>query len=137
MRHPTESDRRCAAHFRCREEVSQPFDLVEGPLFRMGAAKLAAAEHALLLTVHHIICDGCSLGVLVEELGKAYSLEDKAEKRLEELPMSYSQFVEEQEASLRTSQRSEAEARASIGIGSDCAGIIVGCPRNNPRANHA
>jgi acyl carrier protein len=64
----------------------------------------------LLLTLHHIICDGCSLGVLSEELGKTYSADGNAGDGLPELHMSYSHFVHEQEASLSGSQRAEAEA---------------------------
>lgn len=54
-------------------EVNQPFDLEHGPLFRVQIVRLSAIEHQVLLTAHHIICDGWSWGILVPELGKIYS----------------------------------------------------------------
>jgi len=93
-----------------QEEVSAPFDLVEGPLYRLGVAKLSENEHALLVTLHHIVCDGCSLGVLVQELGQAYSAGVQGDDGLPDLQMSYSQFVKQQEASLRSPQHLQAES---------------------------
>ena len=49
------------------------FDLVKGPLFKVGLLKLSEKEHQLILTAHHIICDGWSLGIMLEELGGFYS----------------------------------------------------------------
>ncbi|WNZ27671.1 amino acid adenylation domain-containing protein [Leptolyngbya sp. NK1-12] len=56
-----------------REEVKQPFDLEHGPLFRVQLLRLSAGEHWLLMTAHHIICDGWSWSVLIPDLGKIYS----------------------------------------------------------------
>ncbi len=56
-----------------RATVSEPFDLVRGPLFRAHLLKLSADEHELLLVLHHVICDGWSASLLVDELGLAYS----------------------------------------------------------------
>ena len=57
---------------RTREEVAreagQPFDLRQGPLLRVALLQLAADEHVLLLTLHHIIADGWSMNILIEEL---------------------------------------------------------------------
>ncbi|MBD2786572.1 hypothetical protein ID858_17760, partial [Xenorhabdus sp. DI] len=53
-------------------EAQAPFDFAQGPLFRGQLLQLAAEEHVLLLTLHHIITDGWSLGVLVRELGAFY-----------------------------------------------------------------
>ena len=55
------------------EEVRCPFDLVQGPLLRPKLLKLAGEEYVLLLTIHHIISDEWSLGVLYEEeIGRAH-----------------------------------------------------------------
>ncbi len=54
-----------------REQVHQ-FQLSEGPLLRITLVTLGVNEHALLLTMHHIISDGWSLGVLVSELNALY-----------------------------------------------------------------
>ncbi|RKT55884.1 non-ribosomal peptide synthase/polyketide synthase [Saccharothrix australiensis] len=55
-----------------RAEVERPFDLARGPLFRAVVLRVAPEDHVLLLTSHHIVVDGWSLGVLVEELGALY-----------------------------------------------------------------
>ncbi len=49
------------------------FDLIDGPLFKAGLLKLSEQEHQLILTAHHIICDGWSIGIMLEELGSFYS----------------------------------------------------------------
>src|SRR5918998_514818 len=76
------------------EEWSRPFDLREGPLFRALLVRLSDCEHVLLLTAHHIITDGWSMRVLVEELGTLYDAallgEDAA---LPLLPLQYGDFA--------------------------------------------
>jgi amino acid adenylation domain-containing protein len=57
------------------DEVERPFDLASGPLFRATLLRLAPDRHMLVLVVHHIICDGWSLGTLVRELGELYGAE--------------------------------------------------------------
>jgi amino acid adenylation domain-containing protein len=53
-------------------EVERPFDLAAGPIFRARLFALAPDDHVLLLTMHHIVSDGWSLGVLLRELGALY-----------------------------------------------------------------
>ena len=53
-------------------EAQWPFDLAIGPLFRARVLKLAEEEHVLLFTMHHIISDGWSMGVLVREVATLY-----------------------------------------------------------------
>src|ERR1019366_7839762 len=55
------------------EEAVRPFDLVRGPLLRARLIRLGEHYHELIITVHHIVCDGHSLGVLLRELGEIYS----------------------------------------------------------------
>jgi len=57
------------------EEVSRPFELGTGPLFRVSLARLAGEEHALVLVVHHIVADGWSLRILADELSLLYAAE--------------------------------------------------------------
>ncbi len=54
-------------------EARRPFDLARGPLIRATLLRLAADEHVLLLTLHHIIADGWSVGILVRELSALYT----------------------------------------------------------------
>ena len=56
-----------------RTEQSQPFDLRHGPLLRVRLARLGDDEHVLLLVLHHIVCDGESMQVLVNDLAEAYA----------------------------------------------------------------
>ncbi|HEX7334404.1 MAG TPA: amino acid adenylation domain-containing protein [Pyrinomonadaceae bacterium] len=58
-----------------RAEESQGFDLSRGPLLRVKLVRLGAAEHVLLLTVHHIVWDGWSFSVFQEELQRLYRRE--------------------------------------------------------------
>jgi amino acid adenylation domain-containing protein len=55
-----------------RVEFQRSFDLAAGPLLRVKLLKLGETEHILLLTMHHIVSDGWSLGVLVRELTASY-----------------------------------------------------------------
>ncbi len=76
------------------EEAQEPFDLSRGPLFRMRLLRLGEAEHVLLLTMHHIISDGWSLGVLGRELATLYeAYQAGASSPLAELPIQYADFA--------------------------------------------
>ncbi|MDQ1141183.1 amino acid adenylation domain-containing protein [Pedobacter agri] len=50
-----------------------PFDLQEGPLFRVYIHQISPLEHYFTITIHHIICDGWSTGIILENLSKAYN----------------------------------------------------------------
>lgn len=53
--------------------VSEPFDLINGPLLRTVLLKTGAARYALVVSSHHIVCDGWSMAILLEDLSKLYS----------------------------------------------------------------
>jgi hypothetical protein len=53
-------------------EAQRPFDLSLGPLFRAALLRLGAEDHVLLLNMHHIVSDGWSVGVLINELSWLY-----------------------------------------------------------------
>ncbi|HEX2191293.1 MAG TPA: condensation domain-containing protein, partial [Longimicrobiaceae bacterium] len=55
-----------------REDAARPFDLERGPLLRATLVRLSDEEHVLLLTMHHIVSDGWSMGVLFRELFTLY-----------------------------------------------------------------
>ena len=71
-------------------EARRPFDLVNGPLWRAVLWHLNAGEHVLQLTLHHIISDGWSLGVLIKEFSAAYAETDYAPP---ELSVHYADFA--------------------------------------------
>jgi arthrofactin-type cyclic lipopeptide synthetase C len=54
------------------DEATKPFDLAAGPLIRGRLIRLDDAEHVLLITMHHIVSDGWSMGVFIRELGTLY-----------------------------------------------------------------
>ncbi len=67
--------------------VETPFDLQNGPLFKISVVKLGDEDQQLIFTVHHIICDGWSFGVLLPELGELYSADKNGNNLL--LPDAY------------------------------------------------
>jgi hypothetical protein len=56
-----------------RDEVQAPLDLETAPLLRVKLLRLDNADHVLILTTHHIVCDGWSLDLLLKELWSTYS----------------------------------------------------------------
>ncbi|CAG0882008.1 unnamed protein product [Cyprideis torosa] len=58
-----------------RKEVEEPFVLERGPLIRFHYVRLAEAEQMLVITAHHIICDGLSWGVILPDLAELYRAE--------------------------------------------------------------
>lgn len=75
------------------QEIEQPFQLDRGALVRSHLWQLQDTEHLLLITLHHIIFDEWSSGVLVRELGEYYAafVEGKS-AGLPELPIQYADF---------------------------------------------
>ncbi|WP_182905612.1 non-ribosomal peptide synthetase [Microbispora sp. H13382] len=75
-------------------EASEPFDLERGPLLRGRALRVADERWVLLLTVHHIVADGWSMGVLLAELGTLYEAARRGEEaRLPLLPIQYADYA--------------------------------------------
>ncbi|THA54595.1 non-ribosomal peptide synthetase [Streptomyces sp. A1136] len=80
------------------EQATEPFDLGRPPLLRIGLARLGPEEHVLSLTVHHLVCDGWSLDVLIREFNSAYTelAGGAAEPSLAEPAVRYAEFAERQ-----------------------------------------
>jgi amino acid adenylation domain-containing protein len=85
-------------------EALRPFDLESGPLLRVRLLRLAEQQWIILLTVHHIIFDGWSLGILKDELGTLYAEalheEDTATTALSPLPVQYADYAAWQRGNL-------------------------------------
>ncbi|MBD1924287.1 amino acid adenylation domain-containing protein [Microcoleus sp. FACHB-831] len=76
------------------EEDRQPFDLEKELLLRTKLLKLDAQQYVLLLTMHHIVSDGWSIGVLIKELAALYeSFSTGKQSNLPELPIQYADFA--------------------------------------------
>ncbi|CAG0937718.1 fengycin family lipopeptide synthetase D [Thermoflexales bacterium] len=75
-------------------EAQRPFDLAHGPLWRTALVQLAQHDHILLITTHHIVSDGWSIGVLVRELTTLYHAFSTAQPSpLPELPIQYADYA--------------------------------------------
>jgi amino acid adenylation domain-containing protein len=77
------------------EEARRPFDLSRGPLLRTLLLREGAASHVLLVTFHHIVSDGWSLGVFMRELAALYAAAAglAPAARLPELPVQYADYA--------------------------------------------
>jgi hypothetical protein len=72
----------------------RPFDLAHGPLLRTRLLKAADCDHTLLFTMHHIISDGWSMGVVVRELGALYNAYAAGQRpSLPELAIQYADYA--------------------------------------------
>jgi amino acid adenylation domain-containing protein len=97
-----EGDREAAVRRRAGEEAGRGFDLLAGPLFRAALLRLGAEEHVLLLSVHHIVSDGWSMGVLYGELSALYAAyREGRTSPLAELPVQYADYAVWQREHLR------------------------------------
>ncbi|HLL45477.1 MAG TPA: amino acid adenylation domain-containing protein, partial [Longimicrobiaceae bacterium] len=84
------------------EDAARPFDLAAGPLFRAKLLRLGAEEHVLLLSMHHVVSDGWSMGVLFRELSALYeAFREGRGSPLPELAVQYADFAVWQREQLR------------------------------------
>jgi len=81
-----------------REEARKPFNLTRGPLIRVTVLQLAETDFVVLLTMHHIISDGWSMGVLIREIALHYQAFSQGKAaQLPELPIQYADFAQWQQ----------------------------------------
>ncbi|HYG62068.1 MAG TPA: amino acid adenylation domain-containing protein, partial [Thermoanaerobaculia bacterium] len=84
---------------RALAEALRPFDLAAGPLVRALLLRLDEEEHALLVTMHHIVTDGWSMGIFLRELTALYgAFVQGRPSPLPELPIQYGDFAAWQRA---------------------------------------
>jgi surfactin family lipopeptide synthetase A len=77
------------------EEAQQTFDLAVPPLLRVTLVRLGLESHVLLVTMHHIISDGWSMGIFVDELSALYRATlTETPAQLPELPIQYADFAQ-------------------------------------------
>lgn len=77
---------------RLTEAAQRPFDLAQGPPFRVQLFRRGPADHLVVFVVHHIVADLWSIALLFHELGSMYSPDESAAP-LAALPFQYSNFV--------------------------------------------
>jgi len=94
LRERAEPDRENEAQQIVAEEARKPFDLATGPLLRATVVLMGEEDHIVVLTLHHIVFDNWSSGILVKELGALYEAFSKGEPSpLTELPIQYADFA--------------------------------------------
>ncbi|MHB1177197.1 MAG: amino acid adenylation domain-containing protein [Daejeonella sp.] len=79
-----------------RKDINTSFDLFKGPLHHLSLFKCNENKHILVFTVHHIVCDGWSMGLFLEELGSNYSACIKGEKSNLAEAISFQKYAFEQ-----------------------------------------
>ncbi|RUR66242.1 amino acid adenylation domain-containing protein [Variovorax guangxiensis] len=79
------------------EAVCTPFSLGHGPLFRAALYRLGETDHELVMSAHHVVCDGWSWAVITEQLGHLYAEETGTGLKLKAAPL-FSDFAAEEAA---------------------------------------
>ncbi len=87
-------------------QIRQPFDLLNGPLLRINLLRVAADDHVLVITQHHIVSDGWSMQIMVEELVALYAGECAGQPQtLKPLPLQYADFAQWQRQWMAAGER--------------------------------
>ena len=102
MRIDLQGEREDEAHRQANAEAQLPFDLTQGPLLRVKLLTLDSSDHVLLLTMHHIISDGWSIGIFIREVAALYAANAQGQPSpLPEMTLQYGDFAEWQQEWLR------------------------------------
>jgi amino acid adenylation domain-containing protein len=88
-----EAEREAEASRLATEEAARPFDLARGPLLRVSLLRLGCEEYVALCTMHHIISDGWSSGLLMKELSALYRPGGDEAPALPEPPIQYADYA--------------------------------------------
>src|SRR6185503_441437 len=103
-----------------------------GPLVRVRLLRLRDQEHVLLVTMHHIISDGWSVGVMVRELAALYEDHIRGEAAaLEELPVQYGDYAQWQRQHLSEELLTEQMSYWEQKLGRE--GAVLELPTDRPR----
>jgi amino acid adenylation domain-containing protein len=94
LTHLTPNERDIEVHGIMQREAATGFDLSRGPLLRVKVLKLGRKDHVVLFTMHHIVSDGWSMGVLVKEVCELYqALSEGRNSPLPELEIQYADYA--------------------------------------------
>ena len=97
-----QAERQAEARRLALAESRRCFDPAVGPLVRFSLLRLSRSEHLLLFNMHHMIADGWTIGILLEELHHLYDAFSRGqEHKLGELPIQYADFAHWQRGRLR------------------------------------
>ena len=128
-----EAKREVAVRRLAQEEAAEPFDLGRGPLLRAaGCCGWAESEHVVLMTMHHIVSDGWSMGVLTGEVAALYrAYSEGQESPLPELEVQYADFA--RLAARVAAGRGARHAVALLAAGSLRGAATLELPTDRPR----
>ncbi|WP_207849586.1 MULTISPECIES: non-ribosomal peptide synthetase [unclassified Pseudomonas] len=94
LRAQPQAERLACAMRQVQADIARPFDLQHGSLLRVSLLQLDTEDHVLALTLHHIVTDGWSMGVLIEEFSRLYAAHCQGQDApLEPLPIQYSDYA--------------------------------------------
>jgi len=94
LSHLSEEQREAEAIRVASENARQPFNIAKDPLLRVALIRLAPSDHIFVLTMHHIVCDGWSMKVFVEEIKVLYEAFIRGQPSpLPDLPIQYADFA--------------------------------------------
>ena len=94
LRELPETEREAEVQRLATNEAQRPFDLAQGPLVRATVLRLGENDHVGLLTMHHIVTDGWSAGILIREMAMLYdAFCSERPASLPEMPVQYADFA--------------------------------------------
>ncbi|WP_277965016.1 amino acid adenylation domain-containing protein, partial [Pseudomonas sp. RIT-To-2] len=111
----------------------EPFDLREGPLLRVALLRLGSEEHVLVVTLHHIICDGWSLPIMVDELVQRYEAHVRGERvSLPALAVQYADYAAWQRQWMVAGEQARQLAYWQARLGTDHPVLALPVDRTRP-----
>ncbi|MGU3780609.1 amino acid adenylation domain-containing protein [Burkholderia metallica] len=132
LTHLPAHERQAHAQSRVQDEAWTPFDLAAGPLIRAGLIRIGPDEHIVMLSLHHIVSDGWSMGVLVNEVAALYhAFAQGLPSPLPELRIQYADYAQWQRHWLSGAelQRQTTYWRAQL----DNSPTLLNLPTDRPR----
>jgi len=115
-----EAERAATAARQREAEAQQPFDLEQGPLLRVSLVRLDEQEHQLWVTLHHIVADGWSLNLLLDEFSRLYAEACGGQPaNLAPLTLHYAEFASWQQQWLEAGEGARQLAYWRNQLGSD------------------
>lgn len=126
------SEREARAKEEADQIISAPFDLTQGPLLRVVLIRLAQDEHILVIAMHHIISDGASAQVLLDEFAVGYLAHAQGQlPQFDPLPIRYADYAEWQRSWLEAGEKDRQLAYWRDYLGTDHP--VLELPADHPR----
>ncbi|SDH32066.1 non-ribosomal peptide synthetase [Nitrosomonas sp. Nm132] len=126
------SERTARAAAEAQRMVSIPFDLTQGPLLRVALVRMTENESILIIVMHHIISDGASMQIMIDELAARYQAHLRGETAsLNNLPIQYADYTLWQQKWLQAGEKERQLAYWQDYLGSEHP--ILTLPTDRPR----